>query len=266
MLIFRGKKHGLSHAQMWFPDSPGSIKDEMRRTATIQVFHADFPAEDPELLKARATWRDFWTTVIPLQKSAEELRKQMDPKSCRYEIRKSDKIPFTTYVNERDAEARQLISEFISRSGYRRPMGDPEWEQYKTHTDIHSIYHEDTIVAAHLLILDPPNRVRLTISATQPRDDERYRHIVGPLNRRLHWEEFMYYKDRGFSEYDFGGVTLDATNSYHSISQFKLSFGGELKKQNDFFLIKNDLIRPAWKLARSTKATLTSAKKWWRKH
>ena len=40
----------------------------------------------------------------------------------------------------------------------------------------------------------------------------------------------LYFKDKGFVLYDWGGVVLEDNDEYKGIDEFKLSFGGELKE------------------------------------
>jgi FemAB family len=100
-----------------------------------------------------------------------------------------------------------------------------------------------------------PERTRLLMSATRSRNDEKFRHLAGPMNRRLQWEEILLYKSRGYAEYDFGGVWPDPANQFHSIGKFKTEFGGEVKNLHNFVVIKNPLLRAAWKTARAVKRT-----------
>lgn len=256
MQIFRRKHYGLSCSQVWFPKDPQCIYEEMKTHSLVQVFHASFESESCGLAKYCSNTREFWTTVIPLSLSKEDLMQRLEPKSCRYEIRKAEKSPYTIFHNERLDEARQLFDDFIQRSEYRHPLSDEEWDGYRGITNVHSIYHHDQIIATHLVLLDPPDRVRLNMSATLARGDEQTRPLIGPFNRRLHWEEFLYYKALGYAEYDFGGVTREPESPAYQIGKFKLSFGGELRKQNDFLLIKNPAIRIAWEAARDAKARI----------
>ena len=48
--------------------------------------------------------------------------------------------------------------------------------------------------------------------------------IIGRANKRLHWEDWMYFKKLGISTYDWGGVF--AYNSDNGIDKFKEAFGG----------------------------------------
>src|SRR6266700_2224076 len=106
MLIYHGKNYGLRYSQVWFPTEPERIKREMQKFTLVQVFHASFDADFCGLRKYCSHWRDFWTTIIPLGLSKEEILQKADPKSCRYEIRKAEKMPYSITVNERLDDSR----------------------------------------------------------------------------------------------------------------------------------------------------------------
>jgi hypothetical protein len=250
-----GKRHGLSYTQIWYPTDPGVIRTVMQSVTTVAVCNSSFDAQSAGLLNFRSKWEDWWTTYIRLELPPDELRRRLDPKSCRYEIRKSEKLPCVVSVNDRTDDAYDLIQNFIKRKGYRNPMTTTEWKEYRRTGDIHSIQLDGQTIAAHVILLDPPERTRLLISATCSRKDEKFRHWVGPMNRRLHWEEILFYKSRSYAEYDFGGIWPDPANQFHSIGKFKTSFGGEVKKLHNFVVIKNPLLRTAWKTARAAKRT-----------
>lgn len=247
---------GMHCPFVWFPESPEALRAIFEKAEAVEVFSSAFDARAAGLLRYRARWEDWWTSIVDLSQSEEQLWQKTEPKSCRYELRKAEKIGFTVHVNERLDEAFALVREFITRKGYRAQMGDEEWQQYQRIANIHSIVHDGATVAVHVMLLDPKLRARLLVSATASRDDERLGKIVGPLNRRLHWEELRFYKAEGYAEYDFGGIWPEPGHPFLSIGQFKESFGGERRKLNNFLLIKNPLKRATWMAARKAKHLL----------
>jgi len=57
--------------------------------------------------------------------------------------------------------------------------------------------------------------------------DDDFRKLVGRANRRLHWEEFGHFQDRGYEVFDFGGWYVGSTDPQKiSINRFKGEFGG----------------------------------------
>lgn len=61
-------------------------------------------------------------------------------------------------------------------------------------------------------------------------------------NKYLHWQEIIFFKEKGFQNYDFGGIDL---KKVPGISKFKLSFGATIVKRysaiktNSFFKLIN---------------------------
>src|SRR5207244_489818 len=100
------------------------------------------------------------------------------------------------------------------------------WTELREYVDVFVVAYEGVPVAAHVLLVDRP-RARLFLSATTHRADAVDTQVVGRLNRLLHWHEMLYYKACGFAKYDFGGIE-DRSSPVYSVTQFKLSFGGDV--------------------------------------
>ena len=68
------------------------------------------------------------------------------------------------------------------------------------------------------------------------------RNLIGQANRYLHWSEIKYFKERGFSIYDFGGLSLNVKDeALYNIDNFKMSFGGEVVSLYTYY-ITNSLL------------------------
>lgn len=255
LILPQSRRNGLSFTQVWYPTGPEVIRKEMERATVVSVINAPFDAKSSGLLDFQAKSEDWWTTFIPLTLPKEELFKRTDPKSCRYEIRKTEKLSYSVSVNEKMDEAHELIQNFIKRKNYRPPLTRAEWKEIKEFRHVHSIHLNGQIVAAHVMLLDPPTRVRLLISAGLSRNEKKIGRLLGALNRRLHWEEILFYKAQGYEQYDFGGIYPDPNHPFHGIGQFKTSFGGDNVKLYNFVVIKNPVIRFPWQCARAVKRT-----------
>jgi len=73
-------------------------------------------------------------------------------------------------------------------------------------------------------------RARLLYSASLHLDicDKKIRGLIGRANRRLHWEEMVFYKRKMIDIYDFGGLSLNNNKTLSQIDKFKLGFGGKV--------------------------------------
>ena len=58
--------------------------------------------------------------------------------------------------------------------------------------------------------------------------DKKTKSLIGRSNRRLHWEEIIFYKRKKFDIYDFGGLSLSDSKTLSQIDKFKLGFGGKI--------------------------------------
>ena len=231
-------KFRLKTTLVAWPSGDQVVREALRNADIVKALYL---SEDDlySYLDLSPLIKPLYTTIIPLDSPLEDLMQQMDPKSCRYEIRKSEKMSYSHYVNKFHDEAYVLFNHFFNSNGYRETITPDEWKGYAINTDLHTIWHNDILIAAHLIMLNPSNRVRLLLSATADRKDEYLRNFISPLNRRLHWCEMIHYKEIGYIEYDFGGVVTDPNDSKYPISKFKNSFGGDLKKEYSLFIIRN---------------------------
>jgi len=170
----------------------------------------------------------FGTSWLDLRKDLEALYAEMDSKSCRYEIRKAEKLRERIRVSRNDSTTREdflrLYNRFVELHGHTRRLSRRRLEDYCKTSDIWVLYLGGRPMAGHLLVRDVANRrVRLIFSATARLNSKQEAGVCGALNRLLHWEEMQAYKAEGMETYDFGGIG-DGTSS---VARFKLSFGGQ---------------------------------------
>jgi hypothetical protein len=146
-------------------------------------------------------------------------------------------------VNEEPEVARLLMNASIRRLQYRAELGEAEWQALLPDHDVFLCKWQGTPVAVHVLLRDPPGRARLLLSGSADRGDKQLRGVVGPANRLLHWHELLHYKTQGYRFYDFGGCDLDPASETYPVTQFKLSFGGEVAEEPMLYLSGNPLLR-----------------------
>jgi hypothetical protein len=80
-------------------------------------------------------------------------------------------------------------------------------------------------LCAHAYISDG-TRARLLYSASNVEMVESSRRqAIGRANKFMHWKMITLFRERGFSEYDLGGLGL--TEDVKSIAEFKVAFGGQ---------------------------------------
>jgi hypothetical protein len=212
-----------------------------------RIRHAvDVPASQPA-----TRLRESVTSVIDLAQEPDSILRGMDAKSCRYEIRRAEKLGERLTLRRGDRQAdgdfRALLAGLIEHTHHIRPPTTRRYGQYLAVSDVAVAYVDGTPVAGHLVARDPAERrARLVFSASVRHEAGEFQRLSGPVNRWLHWQELLLYGREGYTAYDFGGV-----NPQSSIGRFKLSFGGELERGTNVVL--------AGSLARAPLAILDAA-------
>lgn len=96
---------------------------------------------------------------------------------------------------------------------------------------------EGDILCEHCYVVDN-KRTRCLYSASHFRlsEDNSYKSLVGRANRYLHWTDICKFKEQGLAIYDFGGLSLIEDNeTLKNIDRFKLSFGGKIVTEYNFY-------------------------------
>ena len=191
----------------------------------------------------------FATTAIDLTQPEEKIVKAMEPKSCRYEIRKIRKM-IDQNQDIRIAENTDL-SDFIKiANDYKRikkqkqPLTVNSLRIYldKGRGDLINIYHNGQLLGGNFYIKDYPSRVRLLYSFNKRLTHKKLKKLSGAFMRYLHWYAITQkYKPQNFALYDFGGVDLNKNSPAYGVTKFKLSFGGTVIKEFDYVLVSNRL-------------------------
>jgi Acetyltransferase (GNAT) domain len=180
--------------------------------------------------------RESVTSVVDLTQEPDSILGGMDAKSCRYEIRRAEKLGERLTLRRNDGAAardfRRLLEGLIAHTRHVRPPSRRRYEQYRAVSDIAVAYVDGTPVAGHLVVRDPgARRTRLVFSASVRHEPGALQKLSGPVNRWLHWQELLLYREEGYGAYDFGGV-----NPQSPIGRFKLSFGGEMERGTNVVL------------------------------
>jgi Acetyltransferase (GNAT) domain len=205
-------------------EEPAELARRCRPHESFRIRHALGVAELPGARRVS----ESTTSTIDLRPEADAIYQAMDPKSCRYEIRKAGKLGDRLTVRRNDEPAAEhflsLFNGLVARR-YTKQLSRRRFERYLGTSDVFAAYVDGQPVAAHLVIRDrEAARTRLIFSASTRFLEGPLQKLAGPVNRWLHWHELQVYRDEGYAAYDFGGVNPDS-----SIGRFKLSFGGGLE-------------------------------------
>jgi hypothetical protein len=244
MLLLKNRFIFTDGLEIWWPHTTDEVLRLLQASPVVTVMLCtDQMAEalQPYAFRSRAGY----TLVIDLSVPEEQLWAGLSGQSCRHKISKAQRLGCKVVVNQDGEEAFGLINRFIERRNYRHPLTEAEWQRELEHGDLFVAKHDEKVVAAHVALVNPPHSVRLLHSATADAAGHLPQKVLNVANRYLHWFEILYYKDAGIAWYDFGGLDLDTRASTYHISQFKLSFGGQILGQNSLRLARNRGLRLA---------------------
>jgi hypothetical protein len=184
------------------------------------------------------------TRIIDLSESPERLFKSCS-KNNRYKIaraRKSDNVETEFLVAPRlhgVSEFCEYYDAFAASKGVppiRRSQLDAMASAGKLVISS-AVGGEGDVLAMHAYFLEK-DRARLTHSASLFRlqADSAQRNRIGRVNRLLHWDDIVRFRELGSSAYDMGGwYTGNRSDTLLQINSFKTQFGGSVVHEWDVF-------------------------------
>lgn len=218
-------RHGLKYVEIWFPQSNWkTIKTDMIRLHCLPT-----PGEfkDTEIEIQHTRWTDL--TV-----DEEELLRRIVSKTFKYDIRKSlkDDVEIKYYTSldiDKDDTVVQSFAKCYCAMYKEKNMDIRlDVDSVKScarngHLVLSVAYCAGTPIVYHSYLCDQ-EIVILWHSCSNFRSDKEMASIIARANKRLHWEDWIYFKSKGVKIYDWGGVfSFDSDNG---IDKFKEAFGG----------------------------------------
>jgi lipid II:glycine glycyltransferase (peptidoglycan interpeptide bridge formation enzyme) len=238
----------LSQAVIWFANekSASHIEKALSNFMIVSLKQADKNLSE-KFSEYTVKVEPFYTTIIDLSIDEATLWSKLDKKSTRYEIKKAEKMGVEISLNVQLDDAYELINQFMINRRLRGAIPYEKWQSILKYADVWCGIYNGNLYVAHVLLKDDMDRVRLLWSATRDRSSTEVKKIIGAINRYMHWREILYYKNIGVRIYDFGGVNLDKKSPTYTITQFKLSFGGDIIEEYDILLTSNAILRVLFK-------------------
>jgi hypothetical protein len=236
MVTIRRRVSGVfRYRKAWFParEELLEISRSLRWNEIVRFFAApdDLPAL-PNLI-ARRRMRTLW---VDLAGGPEKILEGMKRKSCRYEIRRAEKMLDGVTIEAGSEKSRQdfLVGyNDFAHAKHLRKLRPPWLREYLPLADTFVLYLRNEPLCCHLLIRDAARGiVRLLDSGSRRLETPKDAAACGALNRYLHWHEMQRYQVEGFVTFDFGGIREPAD----PISRFKLSFGGAVVTEHYYLL------------------------------
>jgi hypothetical protein len=235
----------LSYVTAFFP----SLVEAERLRASINAFSlARLFWLDRQLPPANRLVRcdESATVCLNLQQPAEKLWEDIS-KNGRHEIRSMMRAGERVRIVANTPEVRRdflvLYNAFARAKADIRPISRHVLARYGAYADVTVAYLDDLPMCTHVHLRDASiGRARLIYSAGRRLEEPKLAQLCGKLNRMLHWHSIMAYRDRGFSIYDFGGISRDPNNG---IARFKQSFGGDVVREFTYWCAGSSLTKAA---------------------
>lgn len=240
------KKFGLFPVAItWFNDK---VMVEPESGVFLHFFLQSKPVEKFISVKCISE-QDFKTTVINLSLDEDKLLERMDSKSCRYEIRKIQKLVDGGHrvdirYNTDFDKFLKIANGYIQEKQHTKPLTIKDLSLYldRKAGDLFVLYYDNKIVGGNFFVKSYPERVRLLFSFNDRFQNNELMKITGALMRFFHWRLISLYKRQGYKWYDFGGINLDKNSPAYGITKFKLSFGGDVFDEKNYTLVRENLL------------------------
>jgi hypothetical protein len=221
--VFKNR-YGLRYAEVWFPDSGWKkVKSDVIRLHCVT---------DTKGLKTEALELQH-TRLTDLTESIEQLQGHITSKTFRC-IRRSyqDDIIIKYFTSEEVCKDPKIVYAFAE---FYHAMFAEKGIEAALDTAavlrcakvgalvISAVYLYSEPIVFHSYI-DGKDKAICWHSCSKCRSEDEIANIIGRANKRLHWEDWLYFKARGCATYDWGGVF--AFDSENGIDRFKMLFGG----------------------------------------
>ncbi len=226
------QKFSLKVNQIWYPGavSVSELLRQRRRADILFVHGVPF-----EQTKGRFRgWQEYHTCMNDITRPEEEMLAAVN-KAVRYQFRRSEKdqLEVQFYTKTDIAQSPELMDTFakLYERMYQSKGSDTKLnvsavQKYLEADAIlfSAVWHEGEMLVFHSYICDATD-ARLLHSASCFREESADQSMIGRANKRLHWEDILYFKKKGLLRYDWGGIS-DFDNP-NGIDEFKLKFGGD---------------------------------------
>lgn len=224
MIDITYKKKGISLTQVWYPldDSYKNIKTDLFFVHGVQE------------KKGEGVFQTFHTLYTDLGTTEEDLMSKIH-KNFRYEIRRNmkEEVVYRTYASEEILQNEALLLDcadmyqnMYAQKGMKNSLNLEQMRLYaeKGCLVITAMSQNQENLVYHTYITEGTN-TRLLHSFSEFRKENLDANMIARCNKRLHWEDYLYFKARGYVSYDWGGISNP--QNPNGIDEFKMRFGGE---------------------------------------
>ena len=182
----------LRYRTFWFPScaQAAEISESLRPDDVVRFFAVSPALHGPAHLVEHYKFDTLW---INLSAGPEAVLNGMKRKSCRYEIRRAEKMLNRVAIEIGSEKANRDFLKVYS--GFTRAKGlpglRPRWIQDNSaHCETLVLYLDSQPLCSHVLLRDPETSiVRLLYSGSRRLESPERSAACGTLNRYLHWHE-----------------------------------------------------------------------------
>ncbi len=228
--MFVCKSRFLTRGEVWFGDQPDATRVDW-------IYHRQRPSPLPG-----HRWKHYYTSLVDLRKSPAALFADLDDKNARQitEAQERDKLRCDR-LDPTDSklidEVEQMWNQFAV--AHNTPKLDRPWlEEFRRAGALDVVAVRDAAGQAlvyHLVFLTPTRaRQLIAISPHKAVPDIAWRNAISRANRLAHWHNFLTFRERGISYFDFGGWYPGSTDiQLLGMNAFKRGFGGQVVREFD---------------------------------
>lgn len=180
-----------------------------------------------------------YTLVNNLNASEEELMLGIK-KNCKYEIRRAGKeeARFNAYNIDNTPGFSKLLADFEAvynemfiekglKNRFNMSLVKSGFEKGQVVITTCSCPAFPDDVVYHAYLADGENTVLMYSASPLWNDGEKERaNSIGRMNKFLHWQDMLLFKDKGYANYEWGGIS--SPDEPNGIDKFKMEFGGEV--------------------------------------
>ena len=197
------------------------------------------------------------TAVTDLDQDVDTIWANMD-KNCRRQIRKAVSEEIKVRMNERYGEFCQMNKELAQIKGFASNLGfsTPDAETLRRYGTLFTAARNGELLAGNAYLEDGEHILAWLSASKRLEVDRSLASLIGWANRLLHWEALRYAKDKGITEFDWGGLwpETEADQDKQNLNRFKLSFGGDVVTRYCYEKVYSGPFRAAQWLYRSVQS------------
>jgi len=196
---------------------------------------------------------NFATLAIDLTLDLDTIWKNMSS-YCRRDVKRAERRGVTVRLSEDFDAFYSIYSSFKEKKKLRWyfPMNKAEFTKYVRNGVLFATEFHNRMIAGHVWFHDEHQMRGIVTASRRLESNSELGSIVGCGNRLSIWRAIEYAKNSGMGILDLGGfyVGSDQNDPRYSINQFKLRFGGKLKRVYHYYYYSRmlSIVRPVQRL------------------